>query len=272
MAPKGRKELTGKSALITGGARNIGLAIARELAGQGASIALIDICRDLPTIPYALSGPLELEAAVQEIGRFGVKVLGLTCDIRKERQVKKAMGQVRDAFGRLDMLINNAGVVSLQPITGLSEKAWDVVLDVCLKGTYLCCKHALPMMIEQHNGKIVNIASIAGLKGLGLGVHYCAAKHGVVGLTKALAIEVADHNINVNALCPGTTESPMLEGLAAQIQLKGSPYKHFAQDHLFQDRSLTPQDIAQAVCWLVSEKSRAMTGTIMTIDAGWSAR
>ncbi|MBI5604169.1 MAG: mycofactocin-coupled SDR family oxidoreductase [Deltaproteobacteria bacterium] len=272
MAKKKRQDLKDKLALITGGARNIGLAIAKELAAQGASIVLVDICRDLKTIPYALAGPNDLERAVQEISKMGVKALGLTCDIRKEVQVKAAFQQVIDRFGRLDILVNNAGVVSLYPITGLSEKAWDEVVDVCLKGTYLCCKYALHPMIKQRYGKIVNISSVAGLRGLGLGVHYCAAKHGIIGLTKALAMEAADHHINVNALCPGTTESPMLEGLASQIQHEGDPYEHFAQQHLFQDRRIPPQDIAQAVSWLVSDKSRSITGSVITVDAGWSAR
>ena len=101
---------------------------------------------------------------------------------------------------------------------------------------------------------------------------YCAAKHGVVGLTRALAVEVADHNINVNAVCPGTVESPMLKGLASQVDLNEDPYEHFSQGHLFQDRPITPQDVAQAALWLASEKSRALTGTIINVDAGWSAR
>lgn len=272
MALKRQKEFSGKCALVTGGARNIGLAIAKELAAQGASIALVDICRDLKTIPYALAGPSDLERAVQEIAQMGVETLGLTCDIRQDRQVKAALGQVRDQFGRLDILVNNAGVVSLNPITRLTEKAWDEVVDVCLKGTYLCCKYALPAMVEQHYGKIVNISSVAGLRGLGLSVHYCAAKHGIIGLTKALALEVADHNINVNAVCPGTTESPMLSGLASQIHLAGDPYPHFARQHLFQDRPITPGDIARTVAWLVSDKSQSTTGAVIPVDAGWSAQ
>lgn len=113
---------------------------------------------------------------------------------------------------------------------------------------------------------------MAGLKGLGYSVHYCAAKHGVVGLTRALAVEVADHNINVNAVCPGTVESPMLKGLASQVDLSGDPYEHFSKGHLFQDRPITPQDVAQAALWLVTEESRPLTGTVITVDAGWTAQ
>jgi len=271
-APIAPKEFSGKCALITGGARNIGLAIAKALARKGASVAIVDICRDLKTIPYALATTADLNKATQEISSLGVKALGLPCDIRKEGQVRLAFDTVFKEFGRLDFLINNAGVASLYPITRLTEKAWNEVLDVCLKGTYLCCRQALSRMIGQRYGKIVNISSVAGLRGLGLSVHYCAAKHGIIGLTKALAMEVADHNINVNAVCPGTTESPMLAGLASQIHLSGDPYRHFARQHLLQDRPITPQDVARTVAWLLSNESQSLTGAVIPVDAGWSAQ
>jgi NAD(P)-dependent dehydrogenase (short-subunit alcohol dehydrogenase family) len=176
-----------------------------------------------------------------------------------------------DEFGHLDFLVNNAGVNSLSPIEKISEEAWNEIVDVCLKGTFFCCKHAVSHMIERHFGKIVNISSMAGLRGLGLSVHYCAAKHGVLGLTKALAVEVGDHNIHVNAICPGTVESPILRGLATQIGRNKKIYEQFSRGHLFHDRRIAPEDIACAVRWLVSEESRCVTGTVITVDAGWSA-
>jgi NAD(P)-dependent dehydrogenase (short-subunit alcohol dehydrogenase family) len=160
--------------------------------------------------------------------------------------------------------------MSLYPIAELSEEAWDEVVDVCLKGAFFCSKHAIPHMVERRYGKIINIASVAGQVGLGMSAHYCAAKHGVVGLTKALAKEVADLNINVNVVCPGTVESPMLEGLASQLALDEEVYAHFSQKHLFQDRHITPADIARAVRWLASDESRCMTGATINVDAGWS--
>ena len=266
------QEFKGSCALITGGARNIGLSIAKELASRGACVAIADICHDLETIPYKLSSSDDMARATEELSTFGVKTMALVCDIRFENQVKETVQKVIEAFGHLDILVNNAGVASLLPITSLTEDAWDEVLNVCLKGTYFCCRYVVPHMIERRHGKIVNISSIAGVKGLGLSVHYCAAKHGVIGLTKALAIEVADHNINVNAICPGTVESPSLEGLATQVGLKKDAYGHFSQGHLFQDQRLTPMDIAHTVLWLVSEKSRLLTGTAVNVDAGWSMR
>ena len=267
-----KKEFAGKNALITGGARNIGFAVAKELALRGASVALADIGHDLPTIPYPLSSRQSLEKAVEDLSSLGTRALGLVCDVREEIQVQATVHRVVDQWGPIDILVNNAGVISLYPIAELSQEAWDVVVDVCLKGTYLCSKYVLPHMIQRQYGKIINIASMAGLRGLGLSTHYCAAKHGVLGFTKALAMEVASHNIHVNAVCPGTVESLSLEGIASQTGLEGDPYRHFSQGHLFQDRRITPEDIARAVRWLASEESRCVTGTVLSIDAGWSAR
>jgi len=267
-----QREFKGKTALITGGARNIGLATARDMANRGASVAIIDICRDLETVPYNLSTEADLDRSVDDLAAFGVKSIGLQCDVRNEKQVKKTIDRVVEAFGQLDILVNNAGVISLFSLSEITERAWDEVLDVCLKGTFFCCKYAIPHMVARKYGKVVNISSVAGLRGLGLSIHYAAAKHGIIGLTKALAMEVADHNINVNAICPGTVESPMLEGLASQIELDTETYEHFSQGHLFRGRRITPQDIANTVRWLASEESRFLTGAIINVDAGWTAR
>jgi NAD(P)-dependent dehydrogenase (short-subunit alcohol dehydrogenase family) len=265
-------DLAGQGALVTGGARNIGLAIARELASRGALVAIADIGHDLETLPYRLATAAERDRAVEELIRLGGRALGLQCDVRVEGQVRETVERVLQEFGRLDILVNNAGVSSLFPVQELSEPAWSEVVDVSLKGTFFCCKYAVPPMIRQQGGRIINIASVAGLRGLGYSAHYCAAKHGVIGLTRALALELADHGIQVQAVCPGTVESPILEGLAAQTERPGDPYGHFSQRHLLQDRRITPRDIAQAVGWLASGASRCLTGTILTVDAGWTAQ
>lgn len=267
-----KRDFEGKTALITGGARNIGLAIARDMALQGATVAIVDICNNLDTIPYCLSTEADLKNSVKHLSALGAKSVGLRCDVRDEDQVQSTIERVAGEFGKLDILVNNAGIISLFPLIEITEKAWNEVLDVCLKGTFFCCKHAVPYMVQRKYGKIVNISSVAGLRGLGLSVHYAAAKHGVIGLTKALAMEVADHNINVNAICPGTVESSMLEGLASQIKLEKDTYTHFSQGHLIKDRRITPQDIANAVRWLASDESRFLTGTVINVDAGWTAR
>jgi NAD(P)-dependent dehydrogenase (short-subunit alcohol dehydrogenase family) len=272
MAKETQQAFEGRSALVTGGARNIGLAIAKELASQGALVAIADIDHNLETIPYPLATADQLAQAVKELTAFGTRALGLVCDVREEGQVKATVERVIQEFGHLDILVNNAGVCSLYPVQDLAEKAWSEVVDICLKGTFLCCKYAIPPMMERSRGQIVNIASVAGLRGLGYSAHYCAAKHGVIGLTKALAVELADHGIQVNAVCPGTVESPSLGGLAAQAGLDGDVYGSFSRGHLLQDRRISPADIARAVRWLASDESRCLTGTILTVDAGWTAR
>jgi NAD(P)-dependent dehydrogenase (short-subunit alcohol dehydrogenase family) len=272
MDREGQKNLAGLSALVTGGARNIGLAIAKELVSRGASVAIVDLGHNLETIPYALSTADQLARAVDELTRLGSRAIGMRCDVRDEGQVRETVDRVIREFGRLDILVNNAGVGSLYPVQELTEQAWNEVIDVCLKGTFLCCKYSVPPMIRQQTGRIINIASVAGLRGLGYSTHYCAAKHGVIGLTRALAVELANHGIQVQAVCPGTVESPSLLGLASQAGLEGDPYGHFSQRHLLQDRRITPRDIAEAVCWLASGECRCLTGTILTVDAGWTAQ
>jgi NAD(P)-dependent dehydrogenase (short-subunit alcohol dehydrogenase family) len=142
-----QQDFKDKTALITGGARNIGLAIARDLASQGASVAIVDICHDLDTVPYCLSTEADLENSVKDLSALGVKAVGLTCDVRNENQVQNTIDRVAEEFGKLDILVNNAGVISLFPLMEITEKAWDEVLDVCLKGTFFCCKYAVPYMV-----------------------------------------------------------------------------------------------------------------------------
>jgi NAD(P)-dependent dehydrogenase (short-subunit alcohol dehydrogenase family) len=145
---QGTGELAGRVALVTGEARNIGLAVAKELGAQGASMAIADICHDLETIPYALSTPEALDRAVLEFSDTGIRVVGLQCDVRVETEVQHLVNRVIEAFGRIDVLVNNAGVSSLYPIQDISMASWDEVVDSCLKGTFLCCKHVVPHMIK----------------------------------------------------------------------------------------------------------------------------
>lgn len=270
MKKRDARDFQNKVVLITGAARNIGAAIAREFASKGASIAVADICQNLKTIPYPMSTSMDLHQTIKDLKRFGVDVIGCTCDVRNEHQVKSMIEKVDKTFGHLDILVNNAGVISLTSIEALSEEAWDEVLDVCLKGTFFCCKHALRLMKARRYGRIINISSLAGHLGLGMAVHYVAAKHGVIGLTRSLAMEVAGLNIHVNAVCPGTVESPMLAGIANQINFKGDAYSHFSRGHLIKNYKISPEDIAKAVCWLASDANRVITGTTINVDAGWS--
>ncbi len=266
-------KLAGKVAIVTGGARGNGFATARLLAQEGADVALADICADIPTVPYPLSTEETLNQAVAEIEKLGRRALGIKCDVRQAAEVQAMVQQVLDTFGRVDILVNNAGTATLEALVDMSEETWDDMIDVHLKGTFLCCKYVVPHLIEQHSGKVINISSVGGTRGFGMGSHYCAAKHGIIGLTKSLAMETADHNINVNVVCPGTVWTDMMAGLANYFGMETAEAKeNFFSGHLFKDREITPEDIGRAVLWLATEDSKCITGAVIMVDAGWTAR
>jgi len=266
-------KLEGKLAIVTGGARGNGLAIATCLAEEGADIVIADICEDMPTLPYALSTAEVMAEAVDRIKKLGRKALGIKCDVRKKADVEAMVKQSLEAFGRIDILVNNAGNSSMVAIAEMEEETWDEVVDTHLKGTFLCCRYVLPHMIKQHSGKVVNISSVGGQRGFGMGGHYCAAKHGIIGLNKSMAMEVADHNINVNVVCPGTVWTDMMKGIAAYFGMEEAEAKEqFFAGHLIKDPELAPEDIARAVLWLVSDESRCITGNMITVDGGWTAQ
>jgi NAD(P)-dependent dehydrogenase (short-subunit alcohol dehydrogenase family) len=265
-------KLEGKVAIVTGGARGNGLAAARCMAEEGADIVIADICENMPTIPYDLSTSETMAEAVKGIENLGRKALGIKCDVRKASDVEAMVKQVLDTFGKIDILVNNAGNSSMMPVAEMDEETWDEVLDTHLKGTFLCSKYVVPHMIDQHSGKIVNISSVGGQRGFGLGAHYCAAKHGIIGFNKSLAMEVADHNINVNVVCPGTVWTDMMQGIAAFFGMEGDEAKEqFFAGHLIKDRELVPEDIGRAVLWLVTDESKNITGNLITVDQGWTA-
>lgn len=266
-------KLEGKVAVITGGARGNGLAAARCMAQEGADIVIADICENMNTLPYNLSTPEVMAGAVKEIEAMGRKALGIKCDVRRAADVEAMVKQAMESFGKIDILVNNAGNSSMVAIAEMSEETWDEVLDTHLKGMFLCCRYVLPHMIEQHSGKIVSISSVGGQRGFGMGGHYCAAKHGIIGLNKSIAMEVADHNINANVVCPGTVWTDMMKGIAEYFGMEGEEAKEqFFAGHLMKEREVTPEDIGRAVLWLCIEDSQNITGNMITVDQGWTCQ
>ncbi|MDJ0784216.1 MAG: mycofactocin-coupled SDR family oxidoreductase [Desulfosarcinaceae bacterium] len=266
-------ELKGKVAIVTGGARGNGLAIAKCLAEAGAAIAIADICEDMQTLPYSLSTPAVMDEAVAAIEAMDRKAVGIKCDVRKAADVAAMVDQVHQTFGQIDILINNAGNTSMVAIAEMEEAVWDEVVDTHLKGMYLCCRYVLPHMIGQQSGKIVSISSVGGQRGFGMGGHYCAAKHGIIGLNKSIAMEVADHNINTNVVCPGTVWTPMMQGIAESFGMDDEEGKEqFFAGHMLKERELVPEDIGRAVLWLCSSAAANITGNIITVDQGWTAQ
>lgn len=266
-------KLEGKVAIITGGARGNGLAAAKCMAAEGADIVIADICENMNTLPYDLATPEVMAGAVKEIEAMGRKALGIKCDVRKAADVEAMVKQVMDTCGKIDILVNNAGNSSMIAISEMSEETWDEVLDTHLKGMFLCCRYVLPHMIAQHSGKVVSISSVGGQRGFGMGGHYCAAKHGIIGLNKSIAMEVADHNINANVVCPGTVWTDMMKGIADYFGMEGDDAKEqFFAGHLMKEREVTPEDIGRAVLWLCVEDSQNITGNMITVDQGWTCQ
>lgn len=249
--------LAGKHAVVTGGGRGIGAAIAAELAQAGARLTLMGRGRT----------QLELQAK-KLVGQVHVE----TCDVTDPDDVKQAFNGAVHALGDVAILVNNAGQAESQPFTKTDLGLWQRMLSVNLTGTFLCTQAALPGMLEAGWGRIVNIASTAGLKGYPYVSAYCAAKHGVVGLTRSLALELARKNITVNAVCPGFSKTEMLEASIANIVQKTgrTPAEARAElaRHNPQGRLVEPTEVAQAVLWLCLPGSAALTGQAIAVAGG----
>ncbi len=245
--------------LITGGTSGIGRATALLFAQEGARVALVG--RD---------GARGNEV-VAEIEAAGGTATFLSCDVRLARDCRWAVEQTVQTFGRLDLLVNNAGVFYPNTVLDCTEEEWDLTLDTNLKGTYLMCRFALRAMIAQGGGVIVNNASDWGLVGGGEAAAYCASKGGVVLLTKAMAIDHARHGIRVNCVCPGEVETPMLVQEAQRLDTPWEDYLAAAADCPL-GRVGQPEEIARAILFLASEDSSYMTGATLVIDGGNTAR
>lgn len=266
-------KLEDKVAVVTGGARGNGLAAARCMAREGADIVIADICENMSTIPYEMSTRTKMTEAVEEIKFLGRQAIGVKCDVRRATEVEAMVNKAMETFGKIDILINNAGNSSMVAIAEMNEDVWDEVVDTHLKGMFLCCRYVLPHMIAQHSGNVISISSVGGQRGFGMGGHYCAAKHGIIGLNKSIAMEVADHNIRANVVCPGTVWTDMMKGIAEFFGMEEEEGKEqFFAGHLKKEPEITPEDIGQAVLWLASDDSRCITGNMITVDAGWTAQ
>ena len=244
-------DLAGKVAIVTGGGSGIGHGCARYLAEAGARVAIIDV--------NEAAG----EAARQQIGG---EALFIGADVSSSDDCRHAIEEVEDRFGRIDILVNSAGVIRRKSVVDLPEEEWDLVLDVSLKGTYLMSKYVIPIM-ERTGGAIVNIGSGWGLKGGPRAAAYCAAKGGVVNLTRAMAIDHGPQKIRVNCVCPGDVDTPLLRSEAVQLGADTGKFMAEAADRPLA-RVGTPLDIAKAVYFLVSDLSPWVTGAVVVVDGG----
>ncbi|NLB29134.1 MAG: SDR family oxidoreductase [Clostridiales bacterium] len=249
-------DLGGKVAAVTGASGGIGLGSAQILSAHGAAVALLDVNEK--------QGELEAEKLRAE----GRKARFYRCDVTSDADCRAAVEAIERDFGRLDILHNNAGVTVRKSVPELLESEWDFVLDVTLKGVYLVSKYAVPLMARGGGGSVINTGSGWGLKGGDKASAYCAAKGGVVNLTRAMAIDHGRQNIRVNSVNPGDTDTDMLRIESRQL---GENEEQFLKDSAKGrplERLGTPEDIAKAVLFLASDMSSWMTGAALVVDGG----
>jgi SDR family mycofactocin-dependent oxidoreductase len=268
--------------LITGAARGMGRAHALAFAREGARLALCDTNRQYRTVPYSLAEPQELASLAAEIEQMGRPVLAAQADVTDLSALQTLAERAGQHLGPIDIVVANAGLYSFAPSWELTEEQWDETMNVVLKGVWLTCKVCIPQMLAQRAGKIICIASTAGLKGMANLAHYVAAKHGVLGLVKTLAIELAPYGINVNAVCPTSVDTAMCRNQALYDLFSGGPGPQATYEHmlelmnrlnLFPDRNLLPPEaVSAAVLWLASDEARHLTGCALPVDAGYLTR
>jgi SDR family mycofactocin-dependent oxidoreductase len=260
----------------------MGRAHALAFAREGARLVICDACHQYHTIPYQLARPEELASLASEIEEMGRPVLAAEVSVTNLASMQALVEQALQKFNSIDILVANAGLYSFAPSWELTEEQWDETVNVDLKGVWISCKVCIPQMLSRRNGKIICVSSTAGLKGMANLAHYVAAKHGVLGLVKTLAIELAQYNINVNAICPTSVDTAMLSNQALYDVFAGGPGPLATHEHmlelmnqlnLFPDRDLLPpEDISSVVLWLASDEARHLTGCALPVDAGYLTR
>lgn len=248
----------GQVAIVTGGTSGIGRATALVFAHEGAKVTVVG--RDVE----------RGRQVVNEITAAGGEATFVRCDVRFPDECRRAVEKTLDAFGGLDILVNNAGVYYANTVVDCTEQEWDDTVDISLKGTYLMSKYALPHMIDQGKGAIVNMASGWGLTGGNEAAAYCAAKGGVVLLTKAMAVDHSAQGIRVNAVCPGDVDTPMLIDDAQRRGMAWTDYMAEAANRPMR-RVGEPDEVARAVLFLASDEASFITGAALAVDGGGTA-
>ncbi len=247
--------LEGKIAIVTGGSSGIGLASAKLLAEVGATVVILDINES------------EGIKAVEDIKKSSGKAKFFYCDVSSESECKQTVQAIHKEFGRIDVLFNNAGVMRRKNVVDLEEKDWDLMINVNLKSIYLLSRYVIPIMIEGKGGSIINNGSGWGIKGGPNAVAYCAAKGGVVNMTRAMAIDFGKQGIRVNCVCPGDVDTPLLRGEAKQLGLDEEEFMKEAAERPL-GRVGDVKDVAHAVLYLASDLSSWVTGTFIIVDGG----
>ena len=272
-------ELDGKVALVTGGARGQGRVHALTLAARGCDVAVCDVVAPMATVPYDLASPADLAETARLVGETGRRGVTAVADVRDSAQVRRAVDATVAAFGRLDILVANAGICSFAPVADLTDEAWEEMVATNLTGVFKTVRAVVPHMARARSGRIVATSSMGGRMGMPNLAHYVAAKWGVIGLIKSVALELAPLGVTANVVCPSTVDTPMAHNQAM--------YGLFCPDLVDPGRDevrpayarmnpmrvpwLDPQDVADAVAFLVSDGARHISGATIEVSAGGSA-
>ena len=265
-------EFVNKTIFITGAAKGQGKAVALAFASEGANIAAFDLGEKIPYPAYNRSSNEDLEKLKAEVEAIGAKILIYAGDVRKAADVREAVERAVSEFGGIDILFSNAGIAAYGYSWELTEEQWDTLIEVNLKGGFLVSKYVIPHLIEKKSGVIIYNSSVGGLRGFGRMSHYAASKHGLVGLTKSQAIELAPYGIRVVSLHPTGVNTPMNDGLA---ELEGTTPVEIAErsaGNLLKTPWIETEDVVEAVKFIASDRARFITGSQFVLDAGLLTR
>ncbi|MGW5386194.1 mycofactocin-coupled SDR family oxidoreductase [Nocardia sp. NPDC003963] len=272
--------VSGKVALVTGAARGIGRAQAIRLAEEGADIVALDLCGPVETVVVPPATPADLEQTVRAVEQTGARIVAATADVRDGAALRAVADRAVDEFGGLDVVCATAGITSSAPGLQLTEEQWRTMLDINLTGVWQTCKATAPHLVARGSGSMILTSSIAGLRGLVGVAHYTAAKHGVVGLMRSLAQELAPHGIRVNSVHPTNVDTPMIQN--DMVRRSFRPDRENPTREEFAEAAKTmnllpipwvePVDIANASLFLASEEARYITAITLPVDAGSTQR
>jgi SDR family mycofactocin-dependent oxidoreductase len=269
-------DLRGKVALITGAARGQGRSHAVTLAEAGADIIAADICKPVKTAPYPLATPDDLDTTVREVEKLDRRALPVQCDVRSSADLDAAVAAGLAEFGKIDILVANAGIWALGNLWEITDEQWQEMIDIDLTGPWRSIKAVVPSMIENRGGSIVVTSSVNGFEAGGGMTHYVAAKHGVLGLMRNAALELGRFNIRCNAICPGIVDTQMNDWQGCYDMMAGHPggtpedrrYAAYNWSVLAGRGLLRPDTVNQAVLWMASDDSADVTGVALPIDGG----
>jgi SDR family mycofactocin-dependent oxidoreductase len=267
-------KLEGKVALISGLARGQGRSHAVRMAEEGADIIGFDLCSQVETVSYPMSTPEDLQETVRMVEELDRRIVVAEADVRDSAAVEQVVSQGVGEFGRLDIVSANAGIASFTDLTyTISDDEWNDMIDINLTGVWRTCKAAIPHMIEAGNGgSIVITSSTAGIKGMARFGHYVAAKHGVVGLARSFANELAQYRIRVNTVHPTGVETPMVVNDELPAFMEKYPDMADNMQNALPVEMLDAADISNAIIWLSSDEARYITGVMLPVDAGMTQR